>query len=402
MQSTMGNRTRLYLGIIFGVYVCGALALVGTSAILWRAGDLWPAEWIASHQQRQKSLWSAALQPDEAGYKRALYVRRKADVVVFGSSRVLQLRQGMFRSSFVNMGRAFEYPETLSVYVNLAAAKRPKVVLWGLDYWEFAQSNIERRTAAACFSRLLATKPIDDATNVELIPKNAAALWGLVRSASVSFGDIWRAVSPSNEAGVACIGLRACGGGDGGYAPDGSYYYLKEMRHPSLAAETRRREVQRMQNTRIAYSLAQYDRLSNEALKILSDTVTEMKRDGVGVYLFLPPVDADFAVMLQTYPEFSRFISDLREALPRLAGSLKVKYFDFLDPATLSVRADEFYDAIHPSASAMAKVLRRMSEANGDVLKAQINEGRLNELQATPAQTFDSDDFSASRVSHIK
>lgn len=157
-----------------------------------------------------------------------------------------------------------------------------------------------------------------------------------------------------------------------------------------------------MQNTRNAYAIAQHDRLSNEALKILSDTVIEMKRDGVAVYLFLPPVAPDFAAMLQAYPEFSRFISDLREALPRLAASPEVKYFDFLDPATLSARADEFYDSIHRAASIMAKALRRMSETAVDGLKAQLDEDRLRELQATPAQTFDSDDFSALRISRIK
>jgi hypothetical protein len=398
----MGNGVRLYLRALVGVYACAALALAGTSAILWRSGDLWPSQWIASHQQTHKSLWSAALQPDEAGYKRALYDRRKADVVVFGSSRVLQLRQGMFRSSFVNMGRAFEYPATLSVYRTLAAARRPKVVLWGLDYWEFAQSTTERRALATRFSELLSTKPIEGANNVELIPKNAAGLWTLVRNSSISFRDIWRVVLPSDGARAACIGLRACSVGDGGYAPDGSYYYLKEMWDPNLATTVRTQEVQRMQNTRNAYAIAQYDRLSNEALKILSDTVIEMKRDGVAVYLFLPPVEPDFATILQVYPEFSQFISDLREALPRLTASLEVKYFDFLDPGTLSARSDEFYDSIHPAASVMAKALRRMSETAVDGLKVQLNEDRLRELQATPAQAFDSDDFSVLRVSRTK
>ncbi len=139
------TRLKIYAAAIGAIFVALGLTLWLPGIVLWQTGELWPAESIVSQQRKHQGLWSTGLLQNEEEYKQSLFDQSPADITAIGSSRILQLRKHMFAEPFVNMGRGLEMLRIDEELPELIRDKKPKLILWGLDYWHFGKSRADEQ-----------------------------------------------------------------------------------------------------------------------------------------------------------------------------------------------------------------------------------------------------------------
>ena len=102
-MNSLATRTyrRFLLGLVGTAVV---MAIPGLLSILFllRSSELASFEGIALRQQETGEIYGSAVNGSNNLYKLELIRVRRPDVVVLGSSRVQQIREEFFDSSFVN------------------------------------------------------------------------------------------------------------------------------------------------------------------------------------------------------------------------------------------------------------------------------------------------------------
>lgn len=348
-------RSYLFKIVLFLLPGVGVLLL--NYVFLLKTGELLSLRQLAKQQQERADLciYGTAVHDDTFYYKIEEYAERKPDVVVLGSSRVMQFRQSFFRNPFFNFGGSMSNINQGQHLLPLMMARhQPKLVLIGMDFWWFND-------------RFAPVKYQDH----PLPPKQRLRLEYLFDPISFLFQgkiSVGRFVdvllqSPDQSAqGLCTIGIGANVTGTG-YGPDGSYYYGvmltggKPEDADTACTSTLRRVEQG--NNRFEYA----DHVNAEHFAHFTEFVGTIQAQNIPVILFFPPLAPTVHEAVKRKQDRYGYFAELRTLLSQ-AG---LKFYDFEDPSTVQTNNCEFVDGFHGGDTTTARVLLALSRKDPKV-----------------------------------
>jgi hypothetical protein len=361
-SSEAGRPARPYRRFLAAFLAPVALMLpfLGASYLfLDHSGELDSIEYIAAEQQHSDALYGSAVHDNVYAYKFGLLADRHPDVVVIGSSRVLEFRAAYFNAPFVNLGRTVNYPdEAVQLVHDLLKVAHPKLILFGVDYWWFNPKmtfllNFETHRIRG-----------GELTSDALI---SPARWVIERKLTPrSFLDILAASHPIKVGGAPMFGVEAITRGDG-FAADGSYYYLGTVYGRGPAKDPRFSDT----NGRIARNAAQFVRAAtpdDQRLATLAALLRSLDEEGMRVITFMPPLAPSIFAAMKKVGQYG-YIDLVRQQLKQISPH----HYDFLDPETIGADNCEFIDGLHGGDVVAARILARIAEDEASTLGHYAN-----------------------------
>jgi hypothetical protein len=329
------------------VILPGLLLASGLAALV-AAGELSDVDRVIGLQMRgsEPVLYGPAYSFPEKYYKLTATLRRRPEVLALGTSRVWQVRDGLFRDDvrFYNAGGAARRTEHFLRFLErIPAGAEPSVIVVDLhqDYFTPFHDSVREDLDAEFSSPPSARKLF-------------SANW---RTALLDLaGEKYDLHHPRRkEDGVRRFGLHARVNGSG-FRNDGSWDYGSHLGDPStrrIYQEEIEQGTEHFHHGREPSALALAD---------LGRFLDEAGRRGVQVVGFLPPFDhGTYATLWSRQEEFG-YLRDLAPSLRRLFDARGFEFYDFSDPSSFGASDAEFIDELHGSEKVYARMWLRMLE----------------------------------------
>lgn len=347
----------------------------------YAAGELWPIEKVIFYQNNstEKVLFNRKVIDDEiAKYKYLNILAKTPKVLVYGSSRAMQIREEMFKEnqSFYNAsGMAHNVGDLLDFISLLPEDKSPEIIILNLDFYWFGK---EREITQGLTKALSAANPIyrweSHLYADKYLLTNGFKDWNL-----------WTRIEKGRDKfeGSIALGYQALDGN--GFRPDGSYQYgayLAELRNNS-AYRDRSGFLDRLEN-----GISQFKFNSDfdeQRVGILEKFLAECQRRGIKVIAFAPPMSSEIFTALKSSPYHQKLINDFQLIMPGIIKKYDYPYFDFSDLQSLGLDNLYMFDGLHATETAMAKIL--VAASSDSELQKIINpdlEKILTDTQTTP------------------
>lgn len=330
-----------------------ALPICGNWLFLFNNGELLPVEQIAQKQMAAKQTCIVGLATRNQGYyyKKALYEQRYPQVLVLGSSRVMQFRQAFFAKRMMNAGGAMNsINEGLSFLREALSQSKPEIVILGLDYWWFNSNAIEPS---------LIVKPppqLSHAISLRSYLLPYKWLW----QNKISLTQYLKGINPfyplliNEEQGIGVDGIFY----RNGFAQDGSYVYTKTVigREKNIDDEFALSFRSMAENgPRFEYGEKVSPLHFNQFLEIIK----LLNDKQVKFYVFIAPLAPSIAHKMDEYQKEYAFIADLHVQLTN-AG---IPFADFHHAEQLAATDCEFIDGIHGGDLVYAKILKALASS---------------------------------------
>lgn len=348
---------RSYLLKILFFLIPGIGFLLLNYLFLQNTGEMLSLPQLVHRQQTDSGscVYGTAIHDDTFYYKLEEYAYRKPDVAVLGSSRVMQLQEDFFNSSFFNFGGSMSSINQGEHLLSLMMARhKPKLILLGIDAWWF-------NSRFAQVKYLDHPLPIQPRFQLEHLFEPVSFLF----RGKVSISQYLRILlHPSfSPAGGSCsIGVSARFTGVG-YGPDGSYYYgeLVEGKTPDNADRGFSNTINRIRtgSNRFEYG----DHVDPTYWAHFLDFVNTLQTQGIPVVLFFPSLAPTVYREMDRERDRYGYIAELKQLLHRA----NLTFYDFEDSSTISSTDCEFVDGFHGGAVTSARLLLAIAEKDARV-----------------------------------
>lgn len=376
LNSKKGEEASLfYLGRFFfclAMLAAAALFIILPYSFWWlyESGDSGMERAVRDQASGKFAIFGSGISQNFMEYKLELYRNIKPDMVVFGSSRVMQIRGAWFKSSFVNMGGVAGNISALRYAVNEALRiHKPKAVIIGIDFWWFMpqwENNPEKPFAA-----------IHGSYNYGL--ENLKKLWSWLLEGKISFKE---AAAPI--LGIFGKGFRADRYGimaqqtDDGFGPDGSWYNTAEITGLKPPFDYQFLDtLTQIQNGIKAFFYAGKDQdgPAQNHLDAFAEIWCKLRSRGIRTFIFIPPMAQKTYDLMKKLEKNYPHLFNLRQALMEKG----IEVMDFSNPASMASSDCEFIDGFHGGEIAYARILRHMAD-HWPALLAYINMEKLDML----------------------
>lgn len=353
-----------FLKLYFWVVIIAAFPLLINLLFITNAHEHSTFREIAKVQQAKNAIYGTALNQNTFAYKIELVRSIRPKVIALGSSRVLELREQFFSTTFVNCGGAMNNLEEGKLFLSeLFRHHRPEVVVLGLDFWWFSdlfthRTNFDyhRNTGAdLTFDKLM--KPYE-----------------FLISSKISLRDYFKILLLKNDrnhiTNYPNLGLTAIKRSDG-FRKDGSYLYASTI--AGFAPEGQRiTGFNDRLDPKRRFEFG--SELSQSRLKLLHDLLAMCTRHGAVPVLIVPPVTTvAYQRMIARSAEY-RYASKFREYI----SSLPFENYDFHDIGRAGATDCECIDGFHIGDVAYQRILLNIVRRNpSSVLGKYINTGLL-------------------------
>lgn len=341
-RASYSRAPKRFLRAFVGVLIFFLVVMAPVMGFLYNTWEIGSIEELVARQLEENGLYGTAFHDDTRDYKLALYRRHRPDVVVLGSSRVMQIRQEMFSRPMVNMGGAADTAAQIDYLVERAfAVHRPKLVLLGVDFWVFNADWPEPPLT------LLQAR-----TGLGISLRNLQELMAWIWQDRIPALDLlrvgFRLQRMSGRYGV----VAAYTGG--GFDAHGS-------RRPRDEAYGRCSEPKRFTDTlaRVRAGKARFeygDHIDSTRLAAITALVHKLRVQGVEVVLFMPPLAPQVYTAMRENGHYG-----LLDELARLEEIDGVRVYDYIDPARTMSSDCEYLDGFHGGDIVYARILAQVA-----------------------------------------
>lgn len=376
----MNNKYQQYIRYFFIPVFLSIPFGVANYIFLKNNGELDSIEEVVNKQANNNGLYGTAIHHNVYAYKLELYKRYKPEIVVIGSSRVLQFRKNHFKKTMVNLGRTINYPlEAVKLVDDILKINKPKLILFGVDYWW----GNPRWPHAYNF----------DTHNIQggnLTPQSLLApfKWLMEGKFPIDFylDSVIGNRKPVNKT-YELLGLQASLYGNG-FSSDGSYYYQGTIygRQPA--------EDKEFSNTlmRIKLDAAQFkygDTLDVNRIKQLKLVLDRLKENGIKVLTFMPPLAPRIYSSVKKNKLKYSYIQKFRDEMFEVSD----KHYDFTNPDSLDSNDCEFIDGFHGGDVVAARMLSRIIKDEYIDINNFFDVKKINEIIKNYSGHATSDNF---------
>ena len=317
--------------------------------VLALGGELSSVAGVVTRQMRGTPLlYGEAYSNPVKRFKLLAIQRRRPDVLVLGSSRVMQFRADSFLDPSVvyngggSIATVWDFRHVLD---RLDPTHPPKVLILGLDQWFFNPNWAERPDLGVHEFEA-------EDTPLNVIQRNWRAVYQELAAGKISLGRLL--------AGGPCVGLNAMMQNNG-FRNDGSYLYGRVIAEPDRpdhwdpGFQDTFVRIERGER-RFEWS----DRVDGPAVAELDRALDAAARKGIHVVGVLPPFAPSVLARLRAsgrYPYLAKLLPALRPAFE--ARGFEV--VDLTDAGPLGVTDAEFIDGFHGSDKTYLRVTLRLS-----------------------------------------
>lgn len=347
----MATKFKNYLLIFSLTFLIGGAPLLLNFLFITQAYENASYKEIVNTQAKENALYGSALNANDLNYKIELVRKRRPDVVSWGSSRTMQIREEEFRAPFTNCGGVFStLNEGAAFFKSMISVHKPKLIIWGLDYWWFNKKweTDERR-------RFVDETAITQEKLIEPFEWFREGKLTLHDYFSVLLGN--RKNSYTNYLN---LGIHAIKTSDG-YRSDGSYNEmsaildLKDDRIKGLQKELKTI----LDETDVRAKLGYDDFIDKDRWAQFVSLMKEVRKNNIQFLLFLPPVAPDFMDAIRDKKRHD-FVEKLAERL----RSLNEEFYDFTDSRQFHVDKREFSDGWHVGEVGYLRLLQEINRHN--------------------------------------
>jgi hypothetical protein len=330
---------------------------------------------ILDEQQDSTGLFMRRFLDQEYTYKLSALERHQPEIIIVGSSRVMQFRSDYFNKSFYNGGGLLQnYKDLLSFLVK---GHGERLLIIGLDPWWFKKDNSENS-----FSWINETEK-----EVVKSGKRYAGLKSII--------PITRALSEArvlkNFGGAAQVG-------NGGFRFDGSMKIpderieklLREKRFVDTEDPPIPERIKKGLTKRFSYST-----IDTSAWKEVLISIKQYEAMGGRVLIYLPPLSTESATLIRLENKQKYFFRFLSQTMSDDLANQKISFIPFEAPTNYGLPDTYFVDGIHPSEVFVA----RQVERHIDKFDGTVNKQKLKEMIETSfcELLFDEEEMATSR-----
>lgn len=357
----MEKSFRRFLKFFFITFTIGGIFISSQLLFLYNIGELNSYTNIIKDQQKYDLLFGPGIIIDELKYKTELYTQIKPEIIVIGSSRALKFNGEMFKTTFVNMGRAITSLERApQIFEFLLKLHKPKVILFAVDFWWFQPDHkIVNSDVALNLSHNFSSADL-------FLPLN----W--LYSGKLRFKDYFRYLCMIRTSKKPKhYGIQALKGQDG-FDKYGAYFHdanLSGLKKSNLSLDSELLEIKNHMG-RLFFS-ASYNRAAVENYKKVIDIC---KSNNIILVPFLPPVSPKIAEAI--IKEKSTFLAELINLLES-----QYETFNYHKGDTISSKLDEFFDGVHADNVNAAKLLKSLVKVR-PCLDRHVNHSIIDKMSS--------------------
>lgn len=378
---------KLFLKKTFFFFLPVAVVFLIIEVLVFYSGELKPIKEVVnlqSYGENEIIFGREIADQSIRKYKYLSVLSKKPEVLVLGSSRVMQIREEMFdaNTKFYNAGGIAHNIADLVDFIKLLPDEAaPKVIILGVDfYWFGDKSDLVYGTSNDL-------KKFDDAYQWKArLYVDRFLLLKIIKDPSYIV-KIFNRKDPID--GKFAIGFQALSGD--GFRNDGSYQYGSYIQESEkgIAYIDREKALDR-----IKYGTSPFRKDSvfdEERLNLLSEFLRISKENGIEVIGLAPPFSAEVLDALKNSAYHKELLNDFKTMIPGTFDKFDFKFFNYSDQSLLNINNLYMFDGMHSSENVMARILIDISRSlgpqaeNGYKLSPGLS-GRLNDARTTTIQ----------------
>jgi len=350
---------KLFLYII----IIGLLPYIGIFILLQSNFEHNKFEDIVKRQLLNKSIYGTALNQNTFKYKLELIKQTKPEIVVLGSSRMMQFREQSFSSSFINAGGAMNHlSEGYQFIQEMYQVHTPKYIILGLDFWWFNANFIQpnffsyHKNDGTIFDYKKIISPIKWLYTGKIDYSIINNIWhnGIIKNKYTNYDNLgFSAISTSD-----------------GFRHDGSRLYNKTIFGLDKSNDVQFKDtLSRIKNGNKRFQYA--TNLDNSRLVLFNKIIKYIDEKKTTLILIVPPVANIVHKEMKNYNYF--FINKLEKYLKKLNIEL---YFHH-NISKISSDDCEFIDGFHGGDILYQRILENLY-INNSIMKDKININHIN------------------------
>jgi len=336
----------------------------------YHSGELTPIEKVVNNQLKneRKYLFGRGIVSSESQkYKFLMSAERNPEILMLGSSRILQVRREMFNKkySFYNGGSLIEDAKDLTEFLYLFPEKSQlDIIILGVDVWWFDEKRIQDVSLIDALSR-----PGETSNWKAHLYVNRYLFKQLFQN-PVFFVGIIKGKDPfSNDYS---LGFDALMNGKG-FRGDGSRQYANHIRAMREKLEYVDRESPPIKD-RIKDKQQPFfseSSFSEEKLDYLKKFLDVCRKRDIMVIGIAPPFSQEvYEELNKSY--YQDLLKQFNKRIPSAFADRGFMYFNYHDLSVVDLNNLYMLDGFHPSETAMAKILLDIFDSN------KINNTNIN------------------------
>ena len=349
--------------------------LLLTSTMIY-TGESMPLTLVIQHQMSdQPVLYRPQYGNRDLWFKTLSIEARQPEVLVVGSSRVLQMRSGLLTEApevFYNAGApAWTLEQIATLLFDLDADALPQVLIFGLDHPWFNDAYV-----GDTFEPI-----VNDFSH--LFDVNRSVMQEAISGTfNFDMGQMMARREPEN--GGMALGLRAIRDGHG-FRNDGSEQYGDFLVAGWLwQPRERERHTEWMRTGEDMYVFG--DSVSEEGIAQLIAILDFAQEHDIQVIGFMPPFVPSLYQEMMARGNHT-YMTALVERLETLFTEYDFAFFDFSDSQGLGTSAD-FFDGWHGSERVYLRLFSRMVEDQPEILGPYTDAEMLRQIDANVTDTW--------------
>ncbi|MEK7078195.1 MAG: hypothetical protein AAB911_01365 [Patescibacteria group bacterium] len=350
---------KLFLKNIFLFWLPLVIIFFILEAVIFYSGELLPIKRVISLQtkSRQDILFGRKIADQSLRtYKYLTILSKKPDVLVLGSSRVMQIRQEMFDDSekFYNAGGLIHNIADLIDFIKLLPDEaKPKTIILGVDFYWLGEKN-----------------DLIYGLSEDLSKKEEAYQWKahlyVARYLFLQIAKnpiyIFKKVVDEQEPieSKSAIGLNALLFGDG-FRSDGSYQYghnIQEMANEIKFIDGEK-VLDRINNGTDPFEQGSF--FSEDRFNLLAEFLEISKKKGIKVVGLATPFSSEVIKELKSSVYQRDLFNNFQARIPLLFDEFGFQFFDYSDLASLGLNDLYMFDGMHSTEVTMGKILFNIS-----------------------------------------
>ncbi|MDA7558642.1 hypothetical protein N8768_05735 [Flavobacteriaceae bacterium] len=287
-------------------------------------------------------------------FKSQKTIKIKPDLLVLGSSRVLQFREYMFNTKFYNAGFSVGTIQDYLTFLKLLPKDyKPKLVIMGFDQWMF---NIDYYNNKKTYSSSIYTenKSLDMSNGFS----NLLKVYKEIFNGKINYQNL----NQKND--TTYFGLNATINKKG-FRNDGSFDYginHKYYNDFTTVHDFFAREMASISNNKKYFTYG--DDVSLEAIKKYEELLVYCANNNIKLVAFLPPLPKSVNTKMQQLGRYT-YIGKIKDHLIPLSETYNSEFYDLTDIESLSVD-DQYIDGHHGNEKIYGQALNVISKLNPD------------------------------------
>jgi peptidoglycan/LPS O-acetylase OafA/YrhL len=274
---------------------------------------------------------------------RLVYEQEKVDVIVMGSSRLMQLGANSFRKPTLNLSVSGASVEDYVAFIPESVSKfKASVVYMGADPWLFNKNSEQTRWTSVINMYSFWQKKILDCNHESGL---------FLDFNNYKVNENWLNSIYSNYNFLNHVQIDSVPEHITKKSKDGLIIYENKFGNKSLS------EIKKQFPNDLSYSMNNYD-FDYKARNTYINLIKYLKEKNIEVILVLSPYHPELLELMRTQePRFIKIENDFKE----IAHNLNIKIIGSYDVSKISKKfgGKDFYDGIHPKDSIMNFIVKQ-------------------------------------------